>query len=442
MTRPMRMLRIAPLAAIVIAALAGGSALAQGKAPAAHPSAKPLSSGSVTIVAIVNGDVISDADVDLRRKLFALSTGQGISPDTLDRLTPQIIRQLINERLRLQEVQRRHIVVSDKEIADAIHEIEQRNGMPAGGLRAKLAAVGVDLRTLIDQIRVQIGWNQVLRQVIGGQGQVSAADIKQRQAVLKSEIGTPEFDVSEIFVPIAEASQAEDANRFAETVIQQLHNGAPFAVMATQFSQSQDALQGGALGWVQADQLDPEVLRVVQEMPAGAVSNAIRVPGGIAIVTVRGKRVVGQDPADMAHVQQAFLPFTNKLDPEHPTDQQRQALEQARRISASATDCAAIEAASKGGGNNAGNSGDVRLDTMPAGPLKDLLTSLPIGKASQPVVTNDGVMVLMVCSRDQKNLGIPDDKQVADQILNERVELASRQLMRDLQRRAVINQRS
>jgi len=79
---------------------------------------------------------------------------------------------------------------------------------------------------------------------------------------------------------------------------------------------------------------------------------------------------------------------------------------------------------------------------MPAGPLRDLLSTLPVGKASQPIVTKDGVMVLMVCSRDQKNLGIPDDKTIAGEILNERVELASRQLMRDLQRRAVINQRS
>jgi len=316
----MRRLRFGALAALAMASLAGGGALAQGKAPAARPVAKPATPGQVAIVAIVNGDVISDADVDLRRRLFAISTGQGISPDILDRLTPQIVRQLINERLRLQEIQRRHIVITDQQIATAIHDIEQRNNMPPGGLRAKLGSVGVDIRTLIDQIRVQIGWNQVLRQVIGAQSDISAADIKQRQDLLKSELGKPEFDVSEIFVPIAEASQAEDANRFAETVIQQLHNGAPFAVMATQFSQSQDALQGGSLGWVQPDQLDPEVVRVVQEMPVGAISNPIRVPGGISIVTVHGKREIGQDPATVAHVQQAFVPFTGALDPEHPTD--------------------------------------------------------------------------------------------------------------------------
>ena len=84
----------------------------------------------------------------------------------------------------------------------------------------------------------------------------------------------------------------------------------------------------------------------------------------------------------------------------------------------------------------------MRIDVMPPGPMRDLLSTLPIGKASQPLVSNDGVSVVMVCSRDQKNMGVPDDKELADRIFNERVELASRQLMRDLQRRAVINLRS
>ena len=52
------------------------------------------------------------------RRLFALSTGLPMSQEVLDRLKPQITRQLIDERLRMQEVQRRHIVIPDKAIAD------------------------------------------------------------------------------------------------------------------------------------------------------------------------------------------------------------------------------------------------------------------------------------------------------------------------------------
>ena len=42
------------------------------------------------IVAIVNGEVISNADVDNRRRLFAFSTGLPLNADVIDRLKQQI----------------------------------------------------------------------------------------------------------------------------------------------------------------------------------------------------------------------------------------------------------------------------------------------------------------------------------------------------------------
>src|SRR5690242_18473058 len=95
--------------------------LAAPLAASAAPSVPPPPAAQATrIVAVVNGDVISNADVDNRARLFALSTGLPVTQDVLDRLRQQITRQLVDERLRMQEVQRRKIVVPDKAIADAI----------------------------------------------------------------------------------------------------------------------------------------------------------------------------------------------------------------------------------------------------------------------------------------------------------------------------------
>jgi peptidyl-prolyl cis-trans isomerase SurA len=334
-------------------------------------------------------------------------------------------------------------VVQDREIAAAIHEIETRNGMPDGTLRHRLSADGVDFRTLIDQVRVQIGWGRVLRQVLGTQTEVSEADLKEQADLIKGQLGQQEFRIGEIFVPVADPAQAEEARRFADTIIQQLRAGAAFSVVAAQFSQSQTALQGGDEGWVQPNQIDPSVLRVLQQMPEGAISNPIKVPGGLSIVTLRGKREIGRDVANMATVRQAFLPFATKLEPDNPTAQQQQTLEQARRLGASAKSCEDIEAANKAAGNSRpADPGELRVEGVAIPALRQLLLTLPVGKASQPLIADDGVAVLMVCAREQRNLGVPSKAELTERILGERVELASRQLLRDLQRRAVIDQRS
>ena len=420
-------------------------AAAQTKAPAAAAAA-PSQSGDTTaagIVAVVNGDVITRGDVDARRRLFALSTGLPVTNDVLDRLTGQVTHQLIDERLRLQESQRRHVVVQDVDIANAIKDVETHNNLPPGALAKRLSANGVAMGTLIDQFRVQIAWGQVLRQQVAEQGRPSDADVAEQETQFKAQIGQPEYRVGEIFTPVANPSQDASAHRFIDTIIQQLRAGAPFAVVAAQFSQSQTALQGGDLGWVQANQLDPAVLRVVQTMPVGAISNPIQVAGGYSVVTLHAKREVGHDPATILSVRQVWLPFTERLDPQNPTAQQIAQLEVAKRIGANVHDCPGMEAANAAAGNvRPSDPGQVRLEAMANPQMRPLLEGLGIGHASQPLPAADGIAVIMVCSRDEKNLGIPTREEFVERLLNERVELASRQLMRDLERRAVIDQRS
>ncbi len=48
--------------------------------------------------------------------------------------------------------------------------------------------------------------------------------------------------------------------------------------------------------------------------------------------------------------------------------------------------------------------GDVALDAVNPPALRQLLPTLPLDRATQPLVTSDGIAVLIVCSREQKNL--------------------------------------
>ena len=360
----------------------------------------------------------------------------------LARLRPQITEQLIDEKLRIQEIQRRKIVVTPEEISAAIASIESRNGMAPHALETKLASDGVSAQTLIDQIRVQLGWTHVLRQDLAESARITPAEIAQRQAALKQEAGQPEFDVAEIFIPVDDPTHAEEADKFAQAVIQQLREGAPFGIVAAQFGQNENALEGGELGLVGADRLDPEVLAVVSQMPEGAISNPIRVAGGYDIVTVHGKRTIGTDMTSELSVRQAFFPFTAKLDPSQPSPQQVAQLAKARALVASGRGCDAIEAANKAQGSvRPADPGPLALNQVNA-QMRAILDPLRPGQMTKPLVSVEGIAVIGVCSREEKNVANSSAEQIADQLLSERVELASRHENRDLHRRAVIEMRS
>lgn len=422
---------------------------ARGKSlPSKHPVGgkdATLLPPEAQIIGTINGQVLTERDVDNRGRLFALSTGLSISPELMQRLRPQIIRQLVSERIKTQELLKRHINIPPQQIAETIRNIEARNGMPTDALRDRLRNDGVSLTTLIDQIRVQLGWMTILRQEVGGRARITAREIEQREAALKAEEGRPQYNVSEIFVPVPDPRHPEPELEFTKTIISELRKGAPFPIVAAQFSRAQTALDGGALGWVQEDSLDPPVVAIARAMPIGAISNPIKVAGGYDIVTVHARRTVGHQLANMVTLRQAFFPFSSPLNPRNPTEQQKQALDKATSAVRTIRGCAAIEQLNKSSGekrpSDPGNGSGLVLDRM-NDQMKAVINSLSLGVPSKPLVSPDGIALIMVCSKEQKNVAQQSPSEIADSLLNERVEQASRQLERDLERRSVIKLRS
>jgi len=427
--------------ALCLGGLAASPALAQRAAPApAQPAPAPANMNR--ILAVVNGDVVTQMEVASRARLFALNIGMAGGPEAVTRLEPQMLRLLIDERLRMQEVQRRGIPVTDLDILESITDIERRNNLPQGALVAQLRRMGVQPRVLFDQIRVQIGWGRLLRAGLGEQAEVSEAEVAEAIAARRARTGVPEFLVAEIFIPVERPELEAETQAFVQQIIDQLRRGSPFPVVATQFSQAQSALQGGDLGWVVPERLDPEVAAIVTQMPPGAISNPVRVAGGFQIVTLRARREAGQAAqiSTMVSLRQIFLPFTERLDPNNPTDQQRATLERAQRLQGATRGCAAAEALPRTSDRPV-DPGTVRLEGVNPPPLRQILASLPVGRFSEPLVSPDGILLLMVCGRERTEAEEFTPEVARQTILRERVEVLSRQLQRELRRRAIIEQR-
>ena len=407
--------------------------------PLLPPAAGPAVAQESRIVAVVNGDAITSGEVRNRSRLFALNIGRPVDEETLRRLAPQVTRLLIEERLRFQEVQRRGIPVTDEDVAQAVAEIEARNNLPRGGLAQQLRRAGIEPRALYDQLRTQIGWARLVRAALGPAAEPTQAEAEAYVRNYMALAGQPEYLVSEIFIPVDDPANESEVRRFVEDVVNQLRRGIPFAVAAAQFSQAQSALQGGDLGWVRAEELDPQVAEIVRQMPPGAIANPIRVPGGYQLVQLRQRRTIGREDAVFLTIRQAFLPFSTPLDPQRPTPQQIATLERAQAIRGG---CPGVEAAARAANSPrpADPGGPLRLDELPP-PLRQVLNAIPTGGQSQPLVTPEGILVFAVCSRETRNVAEMTPQQAVQLILRDRVELVSRQLQRDLRRRAQIEMR-
>jgi peptidyl-prolyl cis-trans isomerase SurA len=102
-----------------------------------------------------------------------------------------------------------------------------------------------------------------------------------------------EFQLAHILVVVPEQASAEKIKSFkarADQALAKLRSGAPFAQVAAGFSDAQDALKGGELGWRPVDRLPPLFAEPLLKMKPGEVSEVLRSPNGFHILKMLDRR--------------------------------------------------------------------------------------------------------------------------------------------------------
>ncbi|MCZ6771677.1 MAG: peptidylprolyl isomerase, partial [Proteobacteria bacterium] len=237
--------------------------------------------------AVVNDEIISMLDFDMRLRLAILATGQSDTEELRKRVESQVMRGLIDERLQAQEAQRLNISVPDEQLNDALDRLASRNNMTREAFLGVLEQKGVLKEILLDQIRAQLVWRTLVARRLRPSVQVSEEEIQEVVDRIVANRGSTLRRVSEIFLAIDTVLEEDDVRANAERLIQQLRGGANFAALAQQFSQSATAPQGGEIGWVQEGQLDSEIDATLAGMQDGTIAGPVRTLSGFYIVLLR-----------------------------------------------------------------------------------------------------------------------------------------------------------
>ncbi|MGD1878604.1 MAG: peptidylprolyl isomerase [Kiloniellaceae bacterium] len=288
-------LGLATLALTAALTVAGAADWAGGKAWAQQDLFRPA--------AVVNDDVISVLDLAMRVQLAVIAAGVQDSQDVRRRLTPQVLRSLIDERLQMQEAKRLDISVTDEQVAGALEQISQQNNMTEGQFLTMLRNRGVIPTTLIDQIRAQIAWQAIIQRRLRPNVVITPEEIEEVASRLSARRGSIERRVAEIFIPVESTAKEAEAQANANRLFEELRRGANFAGLARQFSQSGTATLGGDLGWVPDGELDEALNTVLTQMGPGEVSVPVRTIAGFHILYLRDIRKDEGQNIDRARIE-------------------------------------------------------------------------------------------------------------------------------------------
>lgn len=248
------------------------------------------------IAVVVNNEAITQSDVNDRMKLIMVSSGLQNTPEIRERMMPQITSVLIDEQIRMQEAQKLDIEVKPEEIDAGFQKIAEQNKFSPEQFKEILKRSGINYATMERQIRSQVAWTKVVQKKIKPQINVRETDVEDAIARMTANIGKTEYLVAEIFLPVDDPDDEGDVRQLANRLSSELQSGkAPFFQVARQFSQSAGAAKGGDLGWVQQDQLAPEVGERIASLAINQVSTPIRSLSGYHLILLREKRDIKEE---------------------------------------------------------------------------------------------------------------------------------------------------
>ena len=393
------------------------------------------------IAAIVNDEVISTYDVSQRANLILISAGIQRTPEIDARVKQQVVQTLIDEKLQLQEAGRFDIEITADEVNTAIGQLGQQNNITPQAMAESLRQSGVNMQTLRAQVEAELAWSRLVNGLLSSRVSITGDEVEQFLNRLISNSTKPQYLVSEIFLEVTSAEQEEAVAQGAIQLLAQMQQGAPFNLVAEQFSAKASAAQGGDIGWVQDGELPPELNQILQQLQPGQVSQPIRTLGGFVILALRERRVLAGPDAMMAtlELQQILIPLTNEADQKEVEN----ARNQAEKVRTALDGCNNIERA-VGKAKNASVTDLGRLSVSQlADRFRPAVASLSTGSSSEPIRTETGLNVLVVCAREDltQNSQLPTRDQIQNRLYGQQLDMQARRYLRDLRRDSAIEMR-
>ena len=266
------------------------------------------------IVAIVNNDIVLQSEVEKALAPYLDNIKKrGLPEETeariLDRARKDILDNLINEKLSTQKAADLGIRVGDEEVDEALDQMKKSMLFSEKAFAAYLSEIGYTLDEYREQTRKQIIKSKLLGQEIKSKIVVTREEIEDYFQKHPEEFTPGTWYHLKHIIMLTPAGM-DPADRAAvrakmEEIHRQIKAGAPFEIMANQYSQSSVADKGGDLGRFTEADLAPEIKEVVINTKEGDITPVIETDFGYQIFyvqsVIKNDGSLDEDAADRIH---------------------------------------------------------------------------------------------------------------------------------------------
>jgi peptidyl-prolyl cis-trans isomerase SurA len=255
------------------------------------------------VVATVNSDIITLYELN---NSIEQVTGRSVANLILRdekrfyQIRRAVLNSLINQKIAEQQIRKLGIKVTDRDIEEAIEKVKRENNFAQEELLDTLRLEGITLEEYKKQLKGEIERARLVNYEVKSKIVITEEDLRNYyQGHIEQFSETHKVKLARILLKnenLTHKQGGAKARDLGEEIVRNLAGGSDFSDMAKAYSQGPAGSEGGCLGWIPFDQLDPSLKKRIVKLSPGEYTELHACPSGLQIVQLIDERRGGVKP--------------------------------------------------------------------------------------------------------------------------------------------------
>jgi len=226
--------------------------------------------------------------------------GQDIDQKNINQTRPLVIKNLIELRLKQNEINKYQIKVEEKEIINNLNLISGNN---LETFKNKFSINNLDYTIYKKDLEIELAWRKLIYSLYKDKVNIDDTEVNlQLNEVLKKNKDV-DYRLIELSVPFENIKDME--NKIKE--INQEIKESDFETVLKKYSQSTNTSNIGDLGWVSSSSLSKNIFENIKNLEVNEISPPIILGNNLLFLKIRDKRDVKVDKNNIKNLRRKIL---------------------------------------------------------------------------------------------------------------------------------------
>ena len=249
----------------------------------------------------VENEIITNYEVKNKILTSLVLAGNEISQENINKLKKQALESLIENKLKIIELEKFKIKKDSNQINLYLNSI---SGNDILALENKFKINNLDYNLFLEEIEIQTKWQNFIYLFYKGKIEIDENSINNDiEKIVKDKKNFQEYKISEIEINIEENSNIDQ-------IVLDLKNKIKdegFETAALKYSMSSSSSNKGNLGWISSKSLSKEIFEVLKTMEIGQISNPIKRQNSILFLKLVNERTARVENINIEELKERII---------------------------------------------------------------------------------------------------------------------------------------